>query len=78
MVVLADHFCEGTVLRLVGIQGLKVLLDLLPELFGLASCDFIGKGFLGDVRGVDAETLRLSVQIRIDGEADRLLGSLES
>jgi hypothetical protein len=74
--VLADHFCERAVLGLVGIQGLKVLLDLLPELLGLASCDFVGKGFFSNLRGVDSETLGLSVQIRIDGEADGLLGCL--
>src|SRR5579883_1909756 len=73
LVVLSDHFGERAVFRLVSIQCLDVLTDLLLEPLSLASRDFSPQRLFGDLRRVDPEALGLHVEVGVDRQADRLL-----
>ena len=75
--MLTNHFRERAVLGFVGVQRLEVLLDFCFEALGLVLSNFASKRLFGHLRGVDPEAFGLCVQIRIDRDADGLLGGLE-
>jgi hypothetical protein len=77
LIVLADHFRKRTVLGFIAVQRPEVLLDFLFEALSFVPGNFRSECFLGNLRGVDRQTFRLRVQIRIDRDADGLLGGFE-
>ena len=59
--MLPDHFRERSVGGLVGIERFDVLTDLRLQLLGFAARNFLGQGFLRNLRSIDAPALGLGV-----------------
>src|SRR5438309_2284819 len=75
-IVGACHLGRGSVRLDVAVVSGEVLADLGPNLLGEFASERLCQGFLGDLRGIDAEPLRPRVKIGVDREAHRQLRSL--